>query len=1286
MIRGRGLGEAVAIALALAITAVAQEYSFRLYGPSEGLQNSVVLSLAQDQAGYIWAGTEGGLYRYDGTRFRLMGQAEGLPCSTEVHGLFVASDGGLWVNSCARVFRFDGLRFTAIPGINRLIRGAQVMADGSGGSVLITTLSGIQEASRGSDGSFSAHSYSLPGDLAGKPIQGILRTEGRLWVGCNQQLCMSEAGRTSVFGTEQGLPEEAWDGIQISPDGSVWVRSSKSLYRRAQGQTRFAREKPDMASCGFWGALTLGRNGSIMVPTDQGLAIRTAAGWSILDRHHGLRSENTAAVLEDREGSIWIGSAGGGVARWLGGGAWESWTTNQGLPSDVIWNIRRDRKGALWVGTSLGLARIDSAGQTRTWTKEGGLGSENVRWLAETADGSIWAAMKPGGLARIDPASGRVNLVGFKDGLPCDPADLYVDRSNRLWLPTACGLFRNDQPSVSNRVIPVETPPSFGRSAWKVIEDTQRTIWVSNGKALWSLRDGQWRQHGRAEGLLTDNPYVMALAADGTIWLRHRYDAGIDRLEVSGDRIVGATPVVPADPTRASGTAFHGFDAFGNFWRGSSNGVSVMHGNTWTTFTTEDGLTANDCDGEAFWADADGGVWLGTSGGLAHYRPGNPIPPGPLIADPTIVRLQIQEPGRLVRAEFSSLNYRVEHLVRFGYRLDDAPWTDSVERNVSISGLGPGRHRLEVRCRVREGPFSPRVAAMEFELKPRLAETWWARMLAAACVLAAIVQFVRWRLSASAKRQAELEAIVAARTTNLTNTNRLLDDKARELRTSEAYLKNAERLAHVGHWHWDLKTDQLSWSEEIFRIFDSPPDSTPTYMGFLEAVVPQHRERVERYVGECLSKKNGQAIEFQITRPNGDVRVLFCKSEVSIDEAGLPIRLFGACQDITEARRAQHEDLARKKLESVGVLAGGIAHDFNNLLGGVLAQAELALEECDAGESPREELMAIRAGAIRGAEIVRQLMMYAGRESEIREPVDVSRIVAEMIELLTISVSKRATLITDLATDLPPVLANAAQIRQIVMNLVTNASEAIRDREGAIRVTTRRVTPNRTGTFAKDLAGGEYLQLQISDTGCGMSQETRSKVFDPFFSTKGAGHGLGLAVVHGIIRALSGAIDIASEVGHGTTIEVLLPCADTTVQATGEPVSESAEPARQPQQFSVLVVDDEETLRQGVVRMLRKAGFTVLEAANGTVAIDLLRAEHNKIDLILLDMTIPGASSHEVVAEAAQLRPDVRVILTSAYSQEMLTPPMSAAQIQGFIRKPYELGELIQTLRKAASA
>ena len=333
MIRGRGLGEAVAIALAFAVTAVAQEYSFRLYGPAEGLQNLVVLSLAQDHAGYIWAGTEGGLYRYDGTRFRLMGQAEGLPCSTEVHGLFVASDGALWANTCARIFRFDGQRFVAIQGVDRLLRGAQVMADGAGGGVLITTSAGLYEASRGADGSFSTRSYPLPAALAGKPMHGILRQGGRVWFGCDQQLCMEQAGQVSSVrkrnkdcrktrGTE-------FKSRRMGPCGCAVRRASTA---EQPGQTRFSQEKPDIASSGFWGALTLGRDGSIMVPTDQGLAIHTKAGWSVVNRQRGLRNENTGAVLEDRDGSVWIGLAGGGVARWLGRGVWESWKMDQGLP------------------------------------------------------------------------------------------------------------------------------------------------------------------------------------------------------------------------------------------------------------------------------------------------------------------------------------------------------------------------------------------------------------------------------------------------------------------------------------------------------------------------------------------------------------------------------------------------------------------------------------------------------------------------------------------------------------------------------------------------------------------------------------------------------------------------------------------------------------------------------------------------------------------------------------------------------------------------------------------
>jgi len=392
--------------------------------------------------------------------------------------------------------------------------------------------------------------------------------------------------------------------------------------------------------------------------------------------------------------------------------------------------------------------------------------------------------------------------------------------------------------------------------------------------------------------------------------------------------------------------------------------------------------------------------------------------------------------------------------------------------------------------------------------------------------------------------------------------------------------------------------------------------------------------------------------------------------------------------DVTDARRSQQESFARQKLESIGTLAGGIAHDFNNLLGGVLAQAELGLSELAAGASPEEELSTIRNVAIRGSEIVRQLMIYAGKESEVVGLADVSQVVKKMIELLRVSVSKHVTLEIDLGQDLPAVWANAAQIQQIVMNLITNASEAIGDRDGVIHLTTRHVKMGQSsGTLPDRLAERDYLQLKVSDTGCGMSPETQSRALDPFFTTKGAGHGLGLSVVDGIVRGLGGAVHMSSEPDRGATFHILLPCADTAAggagTAAGARVMSGSVPSPSAQESTVLVVEDEDPLRQALVRVLGKAGLTVLEASNGSSAIDLLQAHEAKIDVLLLDITIPGASSAQVLAEAAQSRPDIRVVLTSAYSQEVAAPLLGVSQVCGFIRKPFELADIVETLRRA---
>jgi PAS domain S-box-containing protein len=560
-------------------------------------------------------------------------------------------------------------------------------------------------------------------------------------------------------------------------------------------------------------------------------------------------------------------------------------------------------------------------------------------------------------------------------------------------------------------------------------------------------------------------------------------------------------------------------------------------------------------------------------------------------------------------------------------------------------------------------------------LEPKWRETWWAQVFSIALALSGLVLFMHWRLGSAARKQAELEAMVAGRTANLIRVNRSLDEKARQLRSSEDRLKNAERLAHVGHWELNLNTRQVHWSEEMFQIWGITQDFAPSYEAILQAVVGDDRERVELWVNDCIvTGSGGPSIEFQIARTDGDVRILSCTSEVSLDEQGLPPRLFGACQDITEFRRAQREAERSQKLESVGTLAAGIAHDFNNLLGAVMAQAELGMTKSASELYPENELSTIMQVALRGSEIVRQLIIYAGKETEVPGPVDVSRVVTEMLELLKVLIAKRATLITDIDRDLPAIYANAAQIRQIVLNLVTNACEAISGQNGTIRVSTRRLK----------LREADFVELEVFDSGCGMSPETQARVFDPFFTTKSGGHGLGLAVVHGIVRGFQGQVQLSSKLGQGTSIKVLLPCSDVGALTSSLSGFTAAQPDAPQQELTVLVVEDETPLRHAVAVMLRKAGFAVLEAADGTVAVALLRENGAIIDVILLDVTIPGLSSHDVIAAAAE-RPNIRIVLTSAYNQEMSISPVRQAQIHGFVRKPYWLRDVMQALRKAAA-
>jgi two-component system, cell cycle sensor histidine kinase and response regulator CckA len=405
------------------------------------------------------------------------------------------------------------------------------------------------------------------------------------------------------------------------------------------------------------------------------------------------------------------------------------------------------------------------------------------------------------------------------------------------------------------------------------------------------------------------------------------------------------------------------------------------------------------------------------------------------------------------------------------------------------------------------------------------------------------------------------------------------------------------------------------------------------------------------------------------------------------DAAGRIYRIAGCCTDLTDIRRTDEQALARQKLESIGVLANGIAHDFNNLLGGILICSELALAENENVSTVQEQLKRIRMSSIRGAEIVRQLMIYGGKESPDFQPVEISALVCEMLDLLKVSISKHISVRVELGSDLPPVHASAAQIRQIVMNLITNASEAIGRRDGVISVSSalRSVSGNSPSSGNASLPEGDYVQLQISDSGPGMTPEVQARIFDPFFSTKRNGRGLGLPVVQGVVRTHGGTIDVQSTPGQGTTFQILLPCENGTASSTQIPVPEAARII--PRAGTILVVEDEDILRSAVSKMLRNRGYSIFEANDGQKAIATVRDFKDDLDLILLDVTLPGViSSREIVEEVQRTRAGLKIILTSAYGKEDVAPAFAGVGIEHFIRKPFVIADLMGLVRSVLSA
>lgn len=513
----------------------------------------------------------------------------------------------------------------------------------------------------------------------------------------------------------------------------------------------------------------------------------------------------------------------------------------------------------------------------------------------------------------------------------------------------------------------------------------------------------------------------------------------------------------------------------------------------------------------------------------------------------------------------------------------------------------------------------------------------------------------------------------------------------KELEASRRLLDEAQEIADLGAWRWDVRTNKIEWSDTMYTIFGQNADHfRPDGKSSLDLVLPTDRKRAEEIFWDAIRNRDGYEMEVEIVRPDGNTRIVHIRAQFQRDAQGNNAFVVGTTQDITERKLLERHNLnlerqllQSQKMESIGTLAGGIAHDFNNILQAIMGYNALALERVGDDATMCKYLTLVEEGSLRASDLVRQILTFSGQDTFELKEIDLAVVVGDAIEFLRHAIPASIRLECDITSEPCPALAGPVQIHQLVTNLCTNSMHALEERQGIVSVSLhRREIADSRSAEDRSLRPGQYAELIVRDTGSGIPKEDLNRLFDPFFTTKevGKGTGLGLAVVHGIVRRLEGDIIVESEPGSGTAITVLIPVtkhhADVSLQedinTEFTPTLEGGNGHRR-----ILIVDDEVAITQLLKTVLEDRGHTVEVFNDPEEAYDHVAAGRLH-DLALLDYTMPKLNGFELALRFERLCPTLDVIIATGNLDLAPLEKAKPANVKTILRKPFRMKDIIE--------
>jgi signal transduction histidine kinase/streptogramin lyase len=812
-----------------------------IYDQNTGLSSLSVVRLLEDRHHFVWAGTEQGLYRFDGIGFNAMREKDGFQTS-EVVSLAEDDEGHVWAGTRAGLQSQDGGgQFSWVRPDDRAMlvdRGQTMAPDGQGG-MLVVTGHHLFRVKRDAAGRWTAVPWPQASAGGAGPFQvaAVYRHGDQVWFGCNEAVCRLRDGVLTRFAVAQGVPADKWVGFLVARDGTVWARGLRAVIALAVGGSAFVpHDIPgahgEVAATSI--DLAQDREGRIVTRSDTGIARWDGTVWDLLDTQNGLPGVGISALVADHDGALWAGTYGRGVLYWSNAGAVENWTANQGLSDSLIWSIARAGPDSIWVaGESGGEIVVPSEGRARRWPISLPPPVQAHAVLTDTA-GSIWYFLFDGRVVRYDPKHDRTAQVAQ---VPYLIRGAHRDKKGRFWVYTMGGLYALDATSdAAARVAPDLIPATMCSD---MAEDNAGRLWLACNSGLYRNNERGW---ARVRVLPDESPggyENVATTPDGRLWLSSLQPGLLTGRAGDSD----ALAMAPVNDPLLAATRFYFLraDNQGRVWAGGGKGVDVLANGLWTRLSSRDGLLWDETNHGAFFADADGSVWIGTPVGLTHVlKPAGLLAPRSMspqllparYGDRAVASNALRyERGTPLNVAFGVSGNSAGHPVHFRYRLKplDSDWVDTSQREVRYASLPWGHYRFEVQVVDENRRVTSAVASFEVTIEA----PWWmtpaAFIIFALAVVGVAVGAWRWRTHLLIVHARRLEGIVVERT--------------KELR---ALLQARRRLlAHIGH---DLRSP-LSAIVNVARQWRQ------TGPGI------EHPRKIERHA-RMLMELIGEVVEF----------------------------------------------------------------------------------------------------------------------------------------------------------------------------------------------------------------------------------------------------------------------------------------------------------------------------------------------------------------------------------------------------------------------------------------